>query len=184
MGDPEMVSRAQRAAARLEQSWDRWRRSHGLVTDRPQPVSSYVGYSLTEPWGQPRVVFGVAAQEAEQLSALLDREEAADPGYNLAWKPEPSTYRSPVDNAGVNGTINGAVGATNIGATNVGAANVGAGSIGTASIGPTATSATGIGATGIGGAVNSAQPAEPTGKETAETLGDVVDVTLPSEKRG
>src|ERR1700733_4977583 len=79
MSDPELVTRAQRAAERLERSWDRWRRLHGLAAGRAQPVSSYVGYSLVEPWGQPRVVFGVAAEEAEHLSALLDRHECSGP---------------------------------------------------------------------------------------------------------
>jgi len=37
---------------------------HGLGTEPLPPVSSYVGYSLQEPWGQPRVVFGIDAGEA------------------------------------------------------------------------------------------------------------------------
>ena len=41
------------------------RAGHGLAADPTPPVSSYVGYSLDEPWGQPRVVFGLAADEAE-----------------------------------------------------------------------------------------------------------------------
>ena len=61
MRDPELVMRAQRAAAELEQAWDRWRTIHGLGTEPLPPVSSYVGYSLEEPWGQPRVVFGIDA---------------------------------------------------------------------------------------------------------------------------
>ena len=91
MGDPELVARAQRAAVRLERSWDRWRRMHGLAAEQAQPVSSYVGYSLAEPWGRPRVVFGVGAEEAERLSDLLEQEESADPRYNqgLLWGPEP-----------------------------------------------------------------------------------------------
>jgi hypothetical protein len=40
-----------------------------------------VGYSLEEPWGQPRVVFGIDAREAEQLAALLDRHDCAGPVY-------------------------------------------------------------------------------------------------------
>ncbi len=90
MGDPELVARAQQAAVRLERSWDRWRRMHGLAAEQAQPVSSYVGYSLAEPWGRPRVVFGVGAEEAERLSELLERDEGADPRYNqgLLWEPE------------------------------------------------------------------------------------------------
>jgi hypothetical protein len=91
MGDPELVARAQQAAVRLERSWDRWRRMHGLAAEQAQPVSSYVGYSLAEPWGRPRVVFGVGAEEAERLSELLERDEGADPRYDqgLLWEPEP-----------------------------------------------------------------------------------------------
>jgi hypothetical protein len=90
MSDPELAARAQRAAVRLEQSWERWRRLRGLNTEKSQPISSYVGYSLVEPWGRPRVVFGVGAEEAEQLSALLENDERTDPRYNqgLLWEPE------------------------------------------------------------------------------------------------
>ncbi|MDR2985320.1 MAG: hypothetical protein LBV34_10820, partial [Nocardiopsaceae bacterium] len=42
-------------------------------------ISSYVGYSLEEPWGQPRVVFGLSAKDAEQLSALLNRHDCIGP---------------------------------------------------------------------------------------------------------
>jgi hypothetical protein len=81
MGDPELMLRAQRAASELERAWDRWRTIHGLGTEPLPPVSSYVGYSLEEPWGQPRVVFGIAATEAEHLAALLDRHDCAGPVY-------------------------------------------------------------------------------------------------------
>jgi len=76
-----MIVRAQQAAAELERAWDRWRTLHGLGIDPPPPVSSYVGYSLEEPWGQPRVVFGIDAREAEQLAALLDRHDCNGPVY-------------------------------------------------------------------------------------------------------
>jgi hypothetical protein len=81
MRDPELMMRAQQAAAELERAWDRWRTMHGLGIDPPPPVSSYVGYSLEEPWGRPRVVFGIDAREAEQLVALLDRHDCAGPVY-------------------------------------------------------------------------------------------------------
>jgi hypothetical protein len=81
MRDPELILRAQRAATELERAWDRWRTMHGLDTEPLPPVSSYVGYSLEEPWGQPRVVFGIAAAEAEHLAALLDRHDCAGPVY-------------------------------------------------------------------------------------------------------
>jgi len=38
---------------------------------------SYVGYSLKEPWGEPRVVIGIDADEAEYLADFLDRDECA-----------------------------------------------------------------------------------------------------------
>ncbi len=61
MRDPDLVHRAERAAAALEEAWIRWRARHGLSTGQLPPVSSYVGYSVEEPWGQPRVVFGIEA---------------------------------------------------------------------------------------------------------------------------
>ncbi len=81
MRDPNLIVRAQQAAAELERAWERWRSLHGLGIDPPPPVSSYVGYSLEEPWGQPRVVFGIDAREAEQLAALLDRHDCNGPVY-------------------------------------------------------------------------------------------------------
>jgi hypothetical protein len=110
MGDPELDTRAQRAAVRLERSWDRWRRLHGLAAEQAQPVSSYVGYSLAEPWGRPRVVFGVGAEEAEQLSALLEQDTSEDSRFSqgLLWEPEPQPHREPhraqPAEHGVNGT--------------------------------------------------------------------------------
>ena len=90
MPDPRLVSRAQRAATMLERAWERWRATQGLETEPMPPVSSYVGYSIEEPWGRPRVVFGVNAEDAERLAALLQESvgygpdglpRAADPGY-------------------------------------------------------------------------------------------------------
>lgn len=72
MRDPDLVLRAQRAATALERAWDRYRTSHGVGADPLPAISSYVGYSLEEPWGEPRVVFGVAADEAERLAVLLE----------------------------------------------------------------------------------------------------------------
>jgi hypothetical protein len=69
--------RAQRAATALEQAWHRWRTMHGLGADSQPLVSSYVGYSLEEPWGQPRVVFGVEVGEAERLAAILEGHSCA-----------------------------------------------------------------------------------------------------------
>ena len=79
MRDPDLVVRAQRAAEVLERAWDRWRTMHGMGAEPQPPVSSYVGYSQEEPMGQPRVVFGVAAEEAELLASLLERLECTSP---------------------------------------------------------------------------------------------------------
>ena len=81
MRDPDLVVRAQLAAAALESAWHRWRVVHRLAADPMPTVSSYVGYSLEEPWGQPRVVFGLAAEDAEQLAALLERHDCVGPVY-------------------------------------------------------------------------------------------------------
>jgi hypothetical protein len=80
MRDPELVARAQRAATRLETAWEQWRALHGLAAAPGQPIVSYVGYSLKEPWGEPRVVIGIDADEAEYLAEFLDRDECAQRG--------------------------------------------------------------------------------------------------------
>jgi hypothetical protein len=86
--DPDLIGRAQRAATQLERAWDRWRAMHGISQEPMPAVSSYVGYSLEEPWGEPRVVFGIEAGEAEQFAALLDRHDCAGPVYaGLASRP-------------------------------------------------------------------------------------------------
>ena len=74
MRDPELVTRARYAAARLEQVWDRWRTLHGLG-GTVDPLASYVGYSLKEPMGQPRVVIGLDAAEAEYFADFLEHHE-------------------------------------------------------------------------------------------------------------
>ncbi len=96
MPDPRLVSRAQRAATMLERAWERWRTTQGLEAEPLPPVSSYVGYSIEEPWGRPRVVFGVDAEDAERLAALLQTSigfaaegpaGSADPGYRAPGGP-------------------------------------------------------------------------------------------------
>jgi hypothetical protein len=72
MRDPELVARAQRAAARLESAWERWRALQGRDETPAQPVVGYVGYALNEPWGQPRAVIGFSADEAELLAEFLE----------------------------------------------------------------------------------------------------------------
>jgi hypothetical protein len=88
MRDPELVARAQRAATRLESAWEQWRALHGLADAPGQPVVSYVGYSLKEPWGEPRVVIGIDADEAEYLAEFLDRDECVQRGQIPVQQPQ------------------------------------------------------------------------------------------------
>ena len=100
MRDPELVARAQRAATRLESAWEQWRALHGLAVAPGQPVVSYVGYSLKEPWGEPRVVIGIDADEAEYLAEFLDRDECAQRGQQVlpqqAQLPQAPVQQMPV----------------------------------------------------------------------------------------
>jgi hypothetical protein len=124
MPDPRLVSRAQRAATMLERAWERWRATQGLEAEPMPPVSSYVGYSIEEPWGRPRVVFGVNAEDAERLAALLQESAGSGPedlprpagpdrGYDQSlfddvrgripvqgWPPEFSDSREQLNSAG------------------------------------------------------------------------------------
>jgi hypothetical protein len=108
MPDPEMVSRAHRAAVTLEQAWERWRLRQGIAAEPKPPVSSYVGYSIADPSGRPRVVFGVDAAEAEALAALLDGDagpaEAAAALDGVAQLPRPARARGPARPARTDGT--------------------------------------------------------------------------------
>jgi hypothetical protein len=90
MRDPELVARAQRAAARLESAWEQWRALHGLAGAPSQPIVSYVGYSLKEPWGEPRVVIGIDADEAEYLADFLDRDECGQRGQADVLAEQPA----------------------------------------------------------------------------------------------
>jgi hypothetical protein len=93
MRDPDLVVRAQRAATALESAWCHWRNVHGITTE-PQPtVSSYVGYSLDAPWGEARIVFGICAEEAEQLAVLLK-------GHDCVGPVHASVTAKPIDGAG------------------------------------------------------------------------------------
>jgi hypothetical protein len=74
--DPELVSCAQRAASELERAWSRWRHARGLTEQVSESVASYVAHSIDHPWGRPRVVLGLDADEARALAALLGREDA------------------------------------------------------------------------------------------------------------
>jgi len=62
---------------------EQWRALHELAVAPGQPVVSYVGYSLKEPWGEPRVVIGIDADEAEYLAEFLDRDECAQRGQQV-----------------------------------------------------------------------------------------------------
>jgi len=53
MRDPEW-SHVLSAATRPGSAWEQWRALPGLAVAPGQPVVSYVGYSLKEPWGEPR----------------------------------------------------------------------------------------------------------------------------------
>jgi hypothetical protein len=94
MRDPELVARAQRAAARLESAWERWRALQGLGETPAQPVVGYVGYALKEPWDHPRAVIGFSADEAERLAEFLELgtsdHGAADVGLERAQPHVPA----------------------------------------------------------------------------------------------
>lgn len=90
MRDPEMAARAGYAAARLEQAWERWRALHGL-SGSSDPLASYVGYSHKEPMGQPRVVIGVDAAEAEFFADFLEGHDCAAPGLGGQASASPAT---------------------------------------------------------------------------------------------
>jgi len=89
MRDPELVARAQHAAARLESAWERWRALQGLGETPTQPVVGYVGYALREPWGQPRAVIGFSAEEAERLAEFLEHS-TTDSALEVAQRQVPS----------------------------------------------------------------------------------------------
>ena len=65
-----------------------------------RPVVSYVGYSLKEPWGEPRVVIGIDADEAGYLAEFLDRDECAQRGQQVppqqAQLPQVSLQQVPL----------------------------------------------------------------------------------------
>lgn len=77
MRDSELVSCAQRAASELERAWSRWRHSRGLAEQVSESVASYVAHSIDHPWGRPRVVLGLDADEAQALASLLGRGDTA-----------------------------------------------------------------------------------------------------------
>ncbi|GAA3424278.1 hypothetical protein ACWDTT_32730 [Streptosporangium sandarakinum] len=79
MRDPELVSCAQRAAAELERAWAHWRAARGRAGDvGAESVASYVAHSIDHPWGRPRVVLGLDAEDARELASLLTKQEMGD----------------------------------------------------------------------------------------------------------
>ncbi|WP_281197129.1 hypothetical protein [Microtetraspora niveoalba] len=44
-------------------------------------MASYVAHSIDHPWGRPRVVLGLDAEDARELAALLEKQEVAEPAW-------------------------------------------------------------------------------------------------------
>jgi len=83
MRDPELVSCAQRAATELERAWAEWRHARGRDEGTAaESVASYVAHSIDHPWGRPRVVLGLDAEDAHELAALLRQEEHRSPALH------------------------------------------------------------------------------------------------------
>jgi len=80
MRDPELVARAQRAAKRLETAWEQWRALHGLAVAPGSRSGATSALFAERTWGEPRVVIGIDADEAEYLAEFLDRDECAQGG--------------------------------------------------------------------------------------------------------
>src|SRR5262249_22981082 len=90
-----LMRRGAGAASAVEEAGEGGRGMQGLGSEPLPPVSSYVGYSLEEPWGQPRVVFGLRADEAELLAALLEGHDCVGPIYaEVSTRPD---WRRPVN---------------------------------------------------------------------------------------
>jgi hypothetical protein len=82
MRDPELVSCAQRAAAELERAWAHWRATRGKDDEgATESVASYVAHSIDHPWGRPRVVLGLDAEDARELAALLQKQDLGEPAW-------------------------------------------------------------------------------------------------------
>jgi hypothetical protein len=104
MRDPELAARAGYAAARLEKAWERWRALHGRGGPS-DPLASYVGYSHKEPMGQPRVVIGVGAAEAEYFADFLESHECAGVAHT-ELRPVKGVAQRPVNGpAPANGPV-------------------------------------------------------------------------------
>lgn len=71
MPDTELMSRAARAAAELEDAWSRWRVARGQPADAASSITSYVAHAIDHPLGQPRVLLGIDADDALALAEML-----------------------------------------------------------------------------------------------------------------
>jgi hypothetical protein len=87
----------------LERASDRWHTLHGLHTEPMPTVSSYVGYSPEQQRGQPRVLFGIEARQAEQLAALLDRHDCTGPMEPVPREPASEPAPPPLRRAKTRG---------------------------------------------------------------------------------
>ncbi len=88
------VARAQRAATRLETAREQWRAPHGLAVAPGQPVVSYVGYSLKEPWGSPGSSSGSTPMRRSTSPSSPTGTNARGAGSLRSGKPHSS--RSPI----------------------------------------------------------------------------------------
>ena len=100
MRDPELVARAQRAATRLESAWDNGVRCMDSRSRPDSRSSATSAIRLRNPGGEPRVVIGIDADEAEYLAEFLDRDECAQRGQQVppqqAQLPQVSLQQVPL----------------------------------------------------------------------------------------
>jgi hypothetical protein len=73
--DEKLLSHAQRAAEELGRAWSQWRNTRGLAQQQPDSLAGYVAHSIDHPFGCPRVVLGLDADEARALAAVLEKIE-------------------------------------------------------------------------------------------------------------
>ena len=85
----------------LRRAWNQHegnRALRGLAVAPGQPVVSYIGYSLKEPWGEPRVVIGIVADEAGYLGRPASRRPRAGRRHQPRTGCRPQTRRRPARN--------------------------------------------------------------------------------------
>jgi len=93
MRDPELVARAQRAAAYLESAWEQRRALHGLAVAPGRPVVSYVGYSFKKSWGQPGSSSGSTPTRpsSSPISSAMTNAHSAGRPASVSTAPASST---------------------------------------------------------------------------------------------